>query len=93
MDDVTRILESGESDGTAAPQEGRPLTDEARIEQLNRGHVCPPDAGPAWRTAHEAGVDMGLIEDALHMRPSERLREHQRALNLVLAVNEARPWV
>ena len=61
------------------------------IEQLNRGYVCPPDAGPAWRAAHEAGVDMALIEDALQMSPEKRLQEHQRALNLVLSLASTRP--
>ena len=54
------------------------------VEHLHRGYHCPPDAGPAWRAAHDAGVDMALIEDALRMSPAERLRAHQRALNLVL---------
>lgn len=61
------------------------------VAQLNRGYVCPADAGPAWRAAHEAGVDMGLVEDALRMTPEERLREHQRALNLVLDLRATRP--
>ena len=57
---------------------------------LNQGYLCPPDAGPAWRAAHEAGVDMALLEDALRMSPGTRLREHQRALNQVLALIQAR---
>jgi hypothetical protein len=91
VDDVTRILESAEGSGAAATQIRLPLADEKTIEQFNRGYVCPLDAGPAWRAAHESGVDMALIEDALRMTPGERLREHQRALNLVLAVIQARP--
>ncbi len=66
------------------------MLDDALIEQLNRGYVCPPDAGPAWRAAHEAGVDMSLIDDALQMTPAGRLRDHQSALNLVLALQESR---
>jgi hypothetical protein len=60
------------------------------IDQLNRGYVCPPDAGPMWRAACEAGVDMSLIEDALQMSPAERLQAHQRALNQILSLIEAR---
>ena len=69
------------------------VTDEATLEGegaqslaalLNQGYVCPSDAGPLWREAHEAGVDMGLIEDSLRLEPIERLRQHQRALNQIL---------
>jgi hypothetical protein len=67
------------------------MLDEALIEQLNRGYVCPPDAGPAWRAACEYGFDMSLVEDALTKTPEERLEEHQRALNLVLEIQAARP--
>lgn len=77
--------------GEAAPGGNPlPLTEEALLEQLNRGYVCPPSAGPLWRAAHHAGVDMSLIEDALQMTPLQRLREHQRSLNLVLALEQAR---
>ena len=41
------------------------MLDEALIEQLNRGYVCPPEAGPAWRAACDYGFDMSLVEDAL----------------------------
>ena len=67
------------------------MLDEALIEQLNRGYVCPPDAGPAWQAACEYGFDMSLVEDALTKTPEERLEEHQRALNLVLEIQAARP--
>jgi hypothetical protein len=60
------------------------------IDQLNRGYVCPPDAGPMWRAAYGAGVDMSLVEDALQMSPAERLQAHQRALNQILTMIEAR---
>ena len=75
---------------------GRPHLTSAEqelIEQLNRGYVCPPDAGPMWRAANDAGVDMSLVEDALRMSPAERLRAHQRALNQILALREARSKV
>ena len=60
------------------------------IEELNRGYVCPPDAGPAWRAACDYGFDMSLIEDALRMSPEKRIEEHQRALDLLLAIEAAR---
>lgn len=67
----------------------RTLADGPSLEQLNGGYVCPPNAGPAWRAAHRAGVDMGLLEDAMRMTPKERLREHQRSLELVLELTNA----
>jgi len=66
------------------------MLDDALIEQLNRGYVCPPDAGPAWRAACEYGFDMSLVEDALRMTPEQRIEEHQRALNLLLELEAAR---
>jgi hypothetical protein len=66
------------------------MLDEGLIQQLNRGYVCPPDAGPAWRAACEYGFDMSLVEDALQMTPEQRIREHQRALDLVLELEDAR---
>jgi len=63
------------------------VLDEALIEQLNRGYVCPPDAGPAWRAACEYGFDMSLVEDALNKTPEERLQEHQRSLNMLLELS------
>ncbi len=64
------------------------MIDEALIEQLNRGYVCPPDAGPAWRAACEYGFDMSLVEDALTKSPEERLEEHQRALDMMLLIRD-----
>lgn len=61
------------------------------VDLLNRGYICPKDAGPNWRAAFDAGVDMGLIEDSLLMQPEARLREHQRALNQVIGMTEGRP--
>ena len=63
------------------------MLDETLIEQLNRGYVFPPDAGPAWRAACEYGFDMSLVEDALNQTPDERLEEHQRALDMLLVLN------
>ena len=77
-------------DGGAADTAGRrpDSIGPALIDQLNRGYFCPPDAGPMWRAAWEAGVDMSLIEDALQLTSADRLREHQRALNQILAMIE-----
>jgi len=65
------------------------ILDEALIAQLNAGYVCPPEAGPAWRTACAYGFDMSLVEDALQMTVEERLDSHQRALDLILELREA----
>lgn len=90
MSDGTRELEL-EAKGETTAGEVRPSPGEQDIvELLNCGYVCPPEAGPAWRAAHTAGVDLALIEDALRMSPEDRLRAHQRALNLVLTVIQAR---
>jgi hypothetical protein len=66
------------------------MLDDATIEQLNRGYVCPPDAGPAWRAACEYGFDMSLVEDALRRTPEERIEEHQRGLNFLLEIEASR---
>jgi len=66
------------------------MIDEALIEELNRGYVCPADAGPAWRAACEYGFDMSLVEDALDKTVEERIEEHQLALNRVLEILAAR---
>jgi hypothetical protein len=66
------------------------VLDDALIEQLNRGYVCPPDAGPAWRAACDYGFDMSLVEAALGMTPEQRIEEHQRALDLLLEIEAAR---
>jgi hypothetical protein len=47
----------------------------------SRPYVCPPDAGPAWRAAFEAGADMAGLEDNLKLSPEERLNKHARLLN------------
>ena len=48
------------------------------LAQMNGKYVCPPDAGPAWRAAMAAGIDVSLIEHALTLTPEQRLAEHQR---------------
>jgi len=86
---VTQVIPVGGSE-SAAGGDGLPFDEQDLIDQLNQGYLCPPGAGPMWRAAHEAGVDMSLIEDALQISPAQRLREHQRALNQILAMKEAR---
>ena len=65
------------------------MNDDALIEELNRGYVCPPDAGPAWRAACEYGFDMSLVEHALSLTPEQRLAEHQQVIDFLLEVQEA----
>jgi hypothetical protein len=43
-------------------------------------YVCPPDAGPAWRAAYEAGCDMEQLEINLRLTPEERLLKHDKLL-------------
>jgi hypothetical protein len=66
------------------------MIEEKLIEELNRGYVCPPDAGPAWRAACEYGFDMSLVEDALSLTPEQRIEQHQRALNFILELEAGR---
>jgi len=64
------------------------MIDEETLAQMNGKYVCPPNAGPAWRAAHEAGIDMSLIESALKLTPEQRLAEHQQVLDFLLEVQE-----
>ena len=48
-----------------------------------------PKAGPAWRAAEAYGCDMSLIEDNLRRTPLERLRQHDRALEMILQLRNA----
>ena len=66
------------------------MLDEETLAQINGGYVCPPDAGPYWRAAFAAGVDMSLIEDALKLTPEERLAEHQQVIGFLEEVQDAR---
>jgi hypothetical protein len=66
------------------------MLDEKLIEELNRGYVCPADAGPAWRAACDYGFDMSLVEDALSLTPEQRIEQHQRALDMILALEASR---
>jgi len=56
---------------------------------MNGQYALPPDAGPAWRAAYEAGVDMSLIDGALRLTPEERLAEHQQVIDFLLELQEA----
>jgi hypothetical protein len=65
------------------------VIDETILAQMNGQYALPPDAGPAWRAAFEAGVDMSLIEGALNLTPEERLAEHQQVIDFLLEVRTA----
>ena len=60
------------------------------LAQMNGKYVMPPDAGPAWRAAYEAGVDMSLLEDSLKRSSWERLLANDRALGLVRALEKTK---
>jgi hypothetical protein len=65
------------------------MIDEETLAQMNGKYVCPPDAGPEWRAAMSAGIDMSLIETSLAITPEERLAEHQQVIDFLLTVQEA----
>ena len=65
------------------------MIDGETLAQLNGEYVMPEEAGPAWRAAHAAGVDMSLIEASLRLTPEERLAEHQQVIDFLLEVQEA----
>ena len=65
------------------------MLDEETLAQINGKYVCPPDAGPAWRAAMDAGFDMSLIEASLKLTPAERLAELQQVVNFLLEIQEA----
>ena len=66
------------------------MIDAATLEQMNGKYVMPPDAGPGWRAARAAGIDMSLIEQSLGQSPAERLATHQQVLDFVLQVQQER---
>jgi hypothetical protein len=59
------------------------MIDAATWAQINGEYVMPPEAGPAWRAAHAAGIDMSLIEENLRRSPWERLLANDRAPALI----------
>jgi hypothetical protein len=65
------------------------MLDEETLAQINGKYACPPEAGPAWRAAMEAGVDMSLIEYSLKLTPEQRLAEHQQVIDFLLEIQEA----
>jgi hypothetical protein len=65
------------------------MIDAATLAQMNGEYVMQPDARPAWRAAHAAGIDMSLIEDALKLTPEQRLAEHQQVVNFLPEIEEA----
>jgi hypothetical protein len=46
----------------------------------SRHYVWPPDAGPAWREAYEAGCDLAELEENLKLTPAQRLDKHARMI-------------
>ena len=67
------------------------MIDAATLAQMNGEYVMPPNAGPAWRAAAAAGMDMSLLEVNLKRSPWERLLANDSALALVRAVQKAKP--
>ena len=65
------------------------VIDERTLAEMNGKYSLPPDAGPAWCAAHEAGLDMSLIEDTLKLTPEQRLAEHQQVIDFLLEVHAA----
>jgi hypothetical protein len=69
------------------------MIDAITLAQMNGEYLMPPDAGPAWRAAYAAGIDMSLIEENLKRSPWERLLANDRALALVRALQQAKTAV
>ena len=67
------------------------MIDAATLTQMNGAYVMPDDAGPAWREAFEAGIDMSLLEENLRRTPWERLLANDSALALMRMVQQAKP--
>ncbi|HEY9509216.1 MAG TPA: hypothetical protein VIV82_05075 [Verrucomicrobiae bacterium] len=65
------------------------MIDNETLAQMNGEYAMPPDAGPAWRAAHAAGMDMSQIEDALQKTTEQRLAEHQQVIEFLLEVQQA----
>ena len=67
------------------------MIDAGTLAQMNGEYLMPPDAGPAWRAAAAAGMDMSLLEENLKRSPWERLLANDSALALVRVIEQARP--
>jgi hypothetical protein len=65
------------------------MIDEATLAQMNGAFASPADAGPAWRAAREAGIDISLVKHMLELTPAERLEEHQQVLDFLLTIQGA----
>jgi hypothetical protein len=65
------------------------VIDERTLAEMNGQYTLPPDAGPAWRAANEAGLDMSLIEETLKLTPEQRLAQHQQVIDFLLEVQAA----
>ena len=65
------------------------MIDATTLAQMNGTYAMPADAGSAWRAAHNAGVDMSLIEYSLSLTPEQRLTEHQQVLDFLLEIQAA----
>jgi len=55
------------------------------------GEVHQPienDPDPLARRARELGIDLGLIAENLRMSPAGRMRQHDRCVRQVLAIQE-----
>jgi ribosomal protein L17 len=65
------------------------MVDPETLAQMNGKYACPPGAGPAWRAAMAAGIDMSLIEHALTLTPEQRLAEHQQVIDFLLTLKGA----
>jgi len=69
--------------------ENQVVIDDRTLAQMNGEYAVPPNAGPAWRAAHEASLDMSLIEGALKLTPEQRLAEHQQVIDFLWEVQVA----
>ena len=69
--------------------DGTRVIDAQTWAQVNGEYAMPPDAGPAWRAAHAAGIDLSLLEASLRLTPEQRLAELQQVVDFLLEVREA----
>jgi hypothetical protein len=49
----------------------------------------PPRESDAWQEAERFGCDMSLLEANLKKTPLERIRAHDRALSMAMALRRA----
>jgi hypothetical protein len=55
-----------------------------------RLHDMYPESGPGWHAAIDAGHDVTLIDHALSLTPAERFADHQRFLDMIARLENAR---